>query len=58
MSKLLTETDAPWLSPYPDKKNEPAFVKETIKEISKIKKLNKKEIENIIFMNYQKLFLR
>lgn len=58
MSKLLTETDAPWLSPYPDKKNEPAFVKETIKEISEIKKLNKKEVENIIFMNYQKLFLR
>ncbi len=58
MSKLLTETDAPWLSPYPDKKNEPSFVKETIKKISEIKKLNKKEVENIIFMNYQKLFLR
>ena len=57
INNLLTETDAPWLSPYPDKRNEPAFVKEAINKISEIKKLNRKEVENIVFMNYQNLFL-
>lgn len=56
ISRLLTETDAPWLSPYPDKRNEPSFVFEVIKKIAEIKKLDKKEVENIIFMNYQNLF--
>ncbi len=58
INKLLTETDCPWLSPYLNKKNEPAFVKEAINKISEIKNLNKKEVENIIFMNYQDLFLK
>lgn len=60
ITQLLTETDCPWLSPYgnfPEFVNEPAFIKESIKKIAKIKKMNIKETQDSIFMNYQKLFL-
>lgn len=57
ISKLLTETDAPFLSPYPNKRNEPRFVIETIKKMAEIKKMNEEEVANNIFMNYQKVFL-
>lgn len=57
LSQILTETDAPYLSPYKDKINEPAFVHETIKRIAEIKQIEEKEAENIIYMNYMKLFL-
>jgi len=57
MSKILTETDAPWLSPYPGKRNESSFIVETIKKISEIKKLDREEVENMIFMNYKKIFM-
>lgn len=58
LNQILTETDAPYLSPYKDKMNEPSFIVETIKKIAEIKDLDKKEVENIIFMNYQKFFLK
>src|SRR3989344_102161 len=58
INQLLTETDCPWLSPFPDKKNEPAFIKYTIEKIAEIKKFDRIETENNIFMNYQKLFLK
>ena len=58
INQLLTETDCPWLSPFPDKKNEPAFIKFTIEKIAQIKKMEKLEVENNIFMNYQRLFLK
>ena len=56
ISQLLTETDGPWLSPYKEKQNEPIYIQETINHIAKIKKLDPKEVENIIYMNFQKLF--
>jgi len=55
LSKLLTETDAPFLSPF-NGDNEPAFIKETIKKIAEIKGLDKEETANIVFMNYKNLF--
>ena len=58
MSQLLTETDSPYLSPYKDKRNEPSFVVETIKKISEIKRLNKEEVKKLIYMNFQKVFLK
>ena len=58
INQLLTETDCPWLSPFPDKKNEPSFIKFTIEKIAEIKKFDKIEVENNIFMNYQKFFLK
>ncbi|MBS3175950.1 TatD family hydrolase [Candidatus Woesearchaeota archaeon] len=57
MANILTETDAPWLSPYPGKMNEPAFIKEAVEKIAEIKKLTAEEAANQIFQNYQKLFL-
>lgn len=57
MDRLFTETDCPYLSPYPDKKNEPAFVIESVKKIAEIKKMDAEEVANNIFKNYQQLFL-
>jgi len=56
LNRLLTETDAPFLSPFPGKQNEPAFMIESIKKIAEIKQLDAEETANIIFMNYKKLF--
>ena len=56
LNQILTETDAPYLSPYKNKVNEPSFIVETIKMISKIRNLTKEEVEKIIFMNFQKFF--
>ncbi|HII71641.1 TPA: TatD family hydrolase [Candidatus Woesearchaeota archaeon] len=56
ISQLLTETDAPYLSPFPDRKNEPAFIIETIKVMARIKGMTEEDVANNIFMNYQRLF--
>jgi len=58
ISQLLTETDSPYLSPFIEKRNEPSFVVETVKKISEIKKLNEEETKKLIFMNFQKIFLK
>jgi len=55
LQQLFTETDAPWLSPYPGKRNEPAFIIETIKKISEIKHLPQEEVAAQIWKNYQNL---
>src|SRR3989344_5452420 len=56
IKQLLTETDAPWLSSFPGKRNEPAFVLETINKIAEIKKLSVEETATIIWENYQEIF--
>ncbi len=56
LTQLLTETDAPWLSPYKDQMNEPAFVVESIKQIARIKELSEEEVTDQIWKNYQKIF--
>lgn len=56
INKLLTETDAPYLSPYRGRRNEPSFVEETIKKIAHIKQLDVEEVANNIFKNYQEFF--
>tara|TARA_Y100000310_G_scaffold138289_2_gene137279 strand:+ start:71048 stop:71833 length:786 start_codon:yes stop_codon:yes gene_type:complete len=58
LNQLLTETDAPWLSPFPNQKSEPAFVVESLKKIAEIKKITTEEVTKNIFMNFQKLFLQ
>jgi len=57
-TQLLTETDAPYLSPVKGERNEPSNIAYTIDSISQIKKVTKEEVEKIIFMNFQKLFLK
>ncbi|MFC1723954.1 TatD family hydrolase [Nanoarchaeota archaeon] len=56
INQLLTETDAPYLSPFPNTPNEPAFIAESIKTIAKIKGVTVEDTANNIFMNYQRLF--
>ncbi|MDA1196995.1 MAG: TatD family hydrolase [Nanoarchaeota archaeon] len=56
ITQLFAETDAPWLSPFKEKRNEPAFVVESYKEIAKQKKMDPEEVKKSIFMNWQKLF--
>ena len=57
IEQLLTETDAPWLSPFPDTKNEPAFVAETIQKIAEVKKMTVEEVADKIWQNYSRIFL-
>lgn len=54
--QVLTETDAPWQSPFKGQNNEPAFVAETVKKIAEIKKLTKKEVAEQILENYKRVF--
>lgn len=56
LSNLLTETDAPWLSPIVGTRNEPANVALTIKKIAEIKKITPEEIANQILLNYKRMF--
>jgi len=56
INQLLTETDAPFLSPFKEKKNEPAFVVESVKKIADVKGMDVEEVANNVFMNYKRLF--
>ncbi|MDD5178529.1 MAG: TatD family hydrolase [Candidatus Nanoarchaeia archaeon] len=56
LKQMLTETDAPYLSPIKGQRNEPKYIEYTIHEIAKIKNLTEEEIKKIIFMNYQRIF--
>jgi TatD DNase family protein len=58
ISQLLSETDSPYLSPFTGKRNEPAFVVESVKKIADIKRMTVEDTANNIFMNYQGLFLK
>ncbi len=57
INQLLTETDAPFLGPKRDKRNEPANVKLVVDEIAKIKGFSREDTEKSIWLNYQRLFL-
>lgn len=54
--QLLTETDAPWLSPYKETINEPAYVTESIKKIAEIKQITLKEAEDLVWSNFCRIF--
>lgn len=54
--KILTETDSPFLSHFPGKQNQPAYIKESIKKISEIWKMGKEEVEEIIEKNFERVF--
>jgi len=58
LQNILTETDSPYLSPIKGERNEPSYIRETIKVIAKIKNLTEEETEKIIFNNFQKIFLK
>jgi len=56
ITQLFCETDAPYLSPYKEKRNEPIFIIESYKKIADIKKMELKEVINNIWMNWQSTF--
>lgn len=56
ITQLFCETDSPYLSPYKEKVNEPAFVIESYKKISEIKEMDVTEVMNNIYMSWQKVF--
>jgi len=55
---LFAETDSPFLSPFKDKENQPAFVVESYKKIAEIKQVTIEELKNIIYMNWIGMFER
>jgi TatD DNase family protein len=56
LNQILTETDAPFLSPFKEKRNEPSFVLETIKLISKLRNTPEEDVANIIYRNAKRMF--
>jgi len=56
INQLFCETDSPYLSPFREKQNEPAFVLEAYKKIAEIKNMELKEVINNIWMNFSRLF--
>ena len=57
-SKLLVETDSPFLAPIPmrGKKNEPSFIKYTLKKLADLKGIGESEIEDVTSKNFENLF--
>ena len=56
ITQLFCETDSPYLSPYKEQSNEPAFVIESYKKIAEIKNMDINEVANNIYMNWQRIF--
>ncbi len=56
--KILIETDSPFLAPMPmrGKKNEPSYIKYTLKKLSELKSITFDELENITNNNFERLF--
>lgn len=58
LDRILSETDAPYVAPVPyrGKRNEPAYVIETVKKLAEIRGLSVEEMEAAIFANAQRIF--
>lgn len=56
MSRILTETDSPYLGLKHGERNEPCNVQYSIKKIAEIKDLTVEEMQNIVYGNYKRVF--
>ncbi|KKW17126.1 MAG: TatD family hydrolase [Parcubacteria group bacterium GW2011_GWA1_50_14] len=58
MDRILSETDAPYVSPVPyrGKRNEPAYVIEVVKKLAELKNIEVEEMEDQIFKNAKNIF--
>jgi TatD DNase family protein len=58
LDRLLSETDAPYVAPMPHrgKRNEPAYVIETVKKLAELRGITTEEMEAAIFKNAQRIF--
>ena len=58
--RILIETDAPYLTPKPQKnkhrRNEPAFVKSVLLRLAEIRECDAEELAQIVFDNTQRLY--
>jgi TatD DNase family protein len=58
--RLVIETDAPYLTPSPEKnhtrRNEPAFVKSVLLKLAEVRKQDPEELANIIWDNTCRLY--
>lgn len=60
LDRLLVETDAPFLAPgkYRGKRNEPAYVVETAKELAKVKGISQAELAQATTDNFFRLYAK
>jgi len=58
VEKMLSETDSPYLTPEPfrGKKNEPSYIKYTLKKIAELKNIDNNVLEDTVYNNCKKLF--
>ncbi|HYA15119.1 MAG TPA: TatD family hydrolase [Syntrophales bacterium] len=58
VSRLLLETDAPYLTPHPyrGKRNEPAYVIHTAKKVAEIKGVSLEELTSLTYQNTKNVF--
>ena len=58
LDRMLIETDSPYLTPVPyrGKRNEPAFVKETARQIGEIRGISLEEIGRQTTENFYRFF--
>ena len=56
--RILTETDAPYLSPVPyrGKRNEPTYVVEVVKKIAEIRGVSTEDMAKVTFENARRVF--
>lgn len=57
LKQLLTETDSPYLGPVRGERNDPRNVRLAVEKIAGLKGMDVVEVANVLFMNYQNLFL-
>ncbi|MBK7255565.1 MAG: TatD family hydrolase [Ignavibacteria bacterium] len=59
-SKLLSETDSPFLPPVPyrGKRNEPSYIVNTISKISEIKNTDDERLREKLYSNATNLFFK
>ena len=60
VTKLLIETDSPFLAPVPmrGKKNEPSYIKYTLEKLAEIKEIETKLLDKITTDNFNNLFFK
>lgn len=58
LSRLLVETDCPWLAPEPfrGRKNQPAYVVKTLEKVAELKGISASELDKITTENFEQLF--
>ena len=56
--RILSETDAPYVTPMPyrGKRNEPAYVVETVKKLAELKNMSSDEMKEQIWQNAKRIF--